>query len=220
MRRIGLFAVFLLLLGLTTAVASSFDVQAEDIASFSTDVDISVPDPPTASGTFFLRGPSSVLPGLLDSNPDETTSDPVRTKAVELGTLGVQAQTAVDFHHSWETPAAPVGGLQLSGPAFLRIYQNGGTDRLTAALFDCASGAATSSSDCTQLTADVTSPLDGETGYAERTVDFGTVSATITEGRHLRVQIVNFVSSTRKWSAQWGYKSNRPSRLDVTLATP
>ena len=46
MRRVLLFAAFLLLLGLTTATAASFEVQAEDITSFSLPVDLAEPPPP------------------------------------------------------------------------------------------------------------------------------------------------------------------------------
>lgn len=218
MRRVLLFAAFLLLLGLTTAFAASLDVQAEDITSFSTPVSISVPDPPVVPGSFFLRGDNGVLPGILDDEP--TGSDPVRTKEVKLGTLGVKAQTQTDHHHSWETGPAPAGGIQLNGPAVLRIYQNGGPDRITAALFDCASGAATDTG-CVQITVpDRVSADDGLTGVAEHALSFGNVVYTIPENRRLRVQIVNFQHSTAKWNVQWGFKSNRPSRLDVTFASP
>ena len=222
MRRVFLFAAFLLLLGLTSAFAASFDVQAEDVASFTTPVSISVPDPPVVPGSYFLRGEVSTLPGLLDDLP--TGSDPVRTKSVERGVVGVQAQTLTDHLHSWQTPAAPAGGIELDGPAVLRIYQNGGTDRLTAALFDCPPAVASvpaPTTTCTQITTpDRVSPDDGLTGYAEHAVDFGDVAYTVPQHRHLRVQIVNFQHSTKKWSVQWGYKSNRPSRLDVTLPAP
>ena len=218
MRRVGLLVLLLASLSLSTAIAASFEVRADNLESWTMDVSISVPDPPVVPGSYFLRGAVGVLPGILDDDP--TGSDPVRTKAVELGTVGVKAQTDTAFLHSWETPPAPVGGINLNGPAVLRIYQNGGNDRLTAALFDCAPNATTVSAGCIQITLDTVSPADGLTGYAEHAVDFGDVVYAVPEARVLRVQIVNFQDSTKKWSVQWGFKTNRPSRLDVTLATP
>lgn len=219
MRRVGLFAAFLVLLGLTTATAASFDVQAEDITSFTTDVSISVPDPPTRLGSYFLRNEPTIVPGLLDDQP--TGSDPVQTKEILPEGADVETQTKTAYLHSWQTPPAPVGGLALQGTAQLRIFQNGDSDRLTAGLFDCPS-ASTATGACDQIGGDIVSTVDGG-GYVERLVDFGSVTRTILQDRVLRVQIINDVAAPKpdqKWSVQWGYKSNRPSRLDVTLASP
>lgn len=216
MRRVLLFAAFLLLLGLTTATAASFDVQAEDITSFSQAVDIDVPDPPVRPGSYFLRGQRNEIPGFLDDQP--TGSDPVRTKEVQPGSGTVQSQADTDFFHNWEVVAGSEG-IHLAGPAVLRIYQNGGADRVTARLFNCPSDAGLTSGSCAPIAvADATNPADGATGYTERAVDFGPITVDIDPGRRLRVQIANLAESTAKWSVQWGFKSNRPSRLDVTLA--
>lgn len=217
MRRVLLFAAFLLLLGLTTATAASFDVQAEDIASFTTDVSISVPDPPARPGSYFLRGEAGVLPGLLEDDPAGT--DPVRTKEILPAGSTVQAQVADGYRHSWQTMPSETETLRLKGPAQLRIFQNGNTDRVTAALFDCAPNAETTG--CTQLGGDRISTVDGG-GYVERFVDFAPLDHDIVPGRVLRVQIINNIplpAANQKWSVQWGYKTNRPSRLDVTIGT-
>ncbi len=211
MRRVLLFAAFLLLLGLSTAMAASFEVQAEDITSFTTEVSISVP---TTPDSYYLRGGNSVLPGVLDNDPDPEVTDPVRTKEVLLGTGTVQSQTQTSYFHSWETT---VGGITLSGPASLRIFQNGGADQVTAALFDCPTNAGATAAACTQIGTDAVSVDDGLTGYVERVVSFGNVGYSIAPDRRLRVQIANLQDSSSKWSVQWGYKSNRPSLLDVTV---
>lgn len=219
MRHVGLFAAFLLLLGLTTATAASFDVQAEDITSFSTPVSVSVPDPPVEAGSYFLRGEPTVLPGLLDDNP--TGSDAVQTKEVLPENTAVINQTKDQYRHSWQALAPAGGGILLSGQADLWIFQNGGTDRVTAGLFDCPT-ADTEINLChqIQIAGDTISTVDGG-GYVERRVNFGNVGYPVDGGHYLRVQIVNRIpnpSANQKWSVQWGYKSNRPSRLDVTLA--
>lgn len=221
-----MFAAFLLLLGLTTATAASFDVQAEDITSFSTSTSISVPDPPTRPGSYFLRGAPSVNPGSLEDAP--TGTDPVRTKEILPENVAVKLQTKVQYHHSWETPpAAGPDGLRLLGPVELRIFQNGNTDRLTAGLFDCEDTvppALTDSTACDQIGDDRVSTIDGG-GYVERLVRWDHIEHKVAVGRRLRLQIVNRVpqtnpSNNQKWSVQWGYKTNRPSRLDVTLEQP
>ncbi|HEX4868471.1 MAG TPA: hypothetical protein VFV32_12735 [Acidimicrobiales bacterium] len=214
MRRVLLFAVGLSLLGLSSAFAASFTVQAEDIHSFSTPVSISVPS--TSLVALYLGGEDNVLPGELATAANATVDTSVNSKAIDPGTLSVQAQTNTARYHSWQTVPAPAGGLVLNGPAMLKLFQNGSVGTVKAGLFDCAT-ASTATTACTQFAGD-SSSLGGESASTETPVDFGSVTYTISAGRVLRLQIVN--PSAHAWNVQWGYKSNRQSRLELTLATP
>jgi hypothetical protein len=215
-RRLGLFAGFLLLLGLTTAVAASFNVQAEDITSFSTEVDISVPDPPGLLKTYWLRGMSNNLPGVLDPDPQGT--DPVRSKRIDAGSTSVQSQTDTSRYHNWQTAQAPVSGLTIQGQVTLRTYLNGGTGPVTAGLFDCLPGATPASTGCTQIANDATSAA-GVGEDSTLSVNLGVVNHTVPEGNRLRVQVV-ILTGGESANVQWGFKSNRPSRLEVTVPAP
>jgi hypothetical protein len=215
-RRLGLFAGFLLLLGLTTAVAASFSVQAEDITSFSTPVEISVPDPPGLLTTYWLRGMSNNLPGMLDPNPQGT--DAVRSKRIDAGAQNVKFEEDTNRYHNWQTAPAPAPGLTIQGQVTLRTYLNGGTGPVTAGLFDCPPGATPASSGCTQIAGDATSAA-GVGDDSTLSVNLGVVNHTVLEGNRLRVQVV-ILQGGSSANVQWGYKSNRPSRLEVTVPTP
>jgi hypothetical protein len=213
MRRVFLFAALLSLVGLSTAFAASFSTQSEDVASFTTDVDITVPNPPTS---YFLGGNDSILPGTLSATPVADSS--VNSKAIDPGVLNVKAQTDTKKYHSWQTLPMPPGGLVLNGPAVLRIFQNGSVDVATAGLFDCPGGPPLApTTACTQIAGD-TSSSGTESAGTEVPIDFGYLNAMIAEGRTLRVQVVNLTA--KKWNLQWGYKTNRESRLDLSVATP
>jgi hypothetical protein len=215
-RRLLLFAGFLSLLGLSTAVAASFTVQAEDVTSFTTPVSIEEPPPPGILATYWLRGMSNNLPGVLDPNPQST--DPVRSKRVEAGSTSVESQTATSHYHNWQTAPAPASGLTIQGQVTLRTYLNGGTGPVTAGLFDCPPGATPASTGCTQIAGDATSAAGvGENSTVS--VDLGVVDHTIPEGNRLRVQVV-ILTGGQTANVQWGYKSNRPSRLEVTVPAP
>jgi hypothetical protein len=209
MRRVFLFAALLSLVGLSTAFAASFSTQAEDIDSFSTAVSISVPQNQLRS--YYLSGADSVLPGLISQSPPPSSS--VNSKSLDPGTLDTQAQIDTGKMHSWQTDPAPAGGLLLSGPATARIFQNGGDDPITAALFICPTAATTATSACARVTADVsgTATMSGEVP-----ISFGNVSATVLAGQRLRLVVVN--RGAHKYNLQWGYKTNRESRLDLTVA--
>lgn len=212
MRRLLLCAAALGLLGLSTAAAASFSVQAEDITTFTTDVSISVPDPPGTLVSYFLSGADSVLPGMMGPNPP--TDSAVKSKAIDPGTLSSQLQTDPTMHHSWQTSPMPTGGLVLAGATTLRIYQTGNVGPATAGLFVCAS-AATATSACTRIAGDVSS---AGTGVPLEPIAFGNLNTTVPAGSTLRVVVVNL--GAKKWNIQWGYKSNRESRLDLTVAAP
>jgi hypothetical protein len=215
-RRLLLLATALLMVGLSTAVAASFTVQAEDITSFSTPVSISVPDPPGLLRTYWLRGLSNNLPGVLD--PDPQGSDPVRSKRIEAGSTTVKGQTDPSYYHNWQTSPAPPSGIQIEGQVTLRTYLNGGTGPVTAGLFACPPAATPASLGCTQIAGDATSvPGVGEDSILS--VDLGVVNHTVPEGNHLRVQVV-ILTGGQSANVQWGYKSNRPSRLEITVPAP
>jgi hypothetical protein len=213
-RRVLLFAILLAMFGLSTAFAASLSVQSEDIASFTTPVSVSVPAPPTSVIAFFLSGDDAILPGFMAPSPPPDNS--VNSKSIKPSTGPVRLQTATDKYHSWQTDPAPAGGLVLSGPAVLRIFQNGSVGAATAALFECPT-ATTVTASCRQVAGD-TSSAGTESAGTEVPISFGVLSDTIQAGSRLRVQIVNLGS--HQWNLQWGYKSNRESRLDLSVATP
>jgi hypothetical protein len=215
-RRLGLFAGFLLLLGLTTAVAASFDVQAEDITSFSTPVEIEPPPPPGLLRTYWLRGDSNELPGILD--PDPVGQDPVRGTRINAGSSTVKAQTNPSRYHNWQTAPAPVGGLTIAGQVTFRTYLNGGTGPVTVGLFSCSPVATPDSTDCHQIGTDATSGAGvGEDSTVS--ANLGIQNYTVPQGNRLRVQVV-ILQGGSSANVQWGYKSNRPSRLEITVPTP
>jgi hypothetical protein len=209
MRRLLLFAALLSLVGLSTAFAASLSTRAEDVDSFSTAVSISVPQNQLLS--YYLSGAESVLPGLISQSPPPSSS--VNSKSIDPGSLDTQAQTDTGKMHSWQTDPVPAGGLVLSGPATARIFQNGGDDPITAALFVCPTLSTTATSLCTRVTNDVsaTAATSGEVA-----ISFGNISKTLSAGQRLRLVVVN--RGAHKYNLQWGYKTNRESRLDLTVA--
>ena len=207
MRRMVLIAATLGLLGLSTAFAASFGTQSEDVASFTTAVSISVPPNPITA--YYLSGDDDLLPGIMSTAPPPDTS--VNSKEINPGTLGTEAQTDATKMHSWQTGPMPAGGLVLSGPATAKIYQNGGDDPVTAGLFVCA-GVATATSSCSQVAGDA-SGTAGVSG--EVPISFGNVSTTVPAGSVLRLVVVN--RGSHKYNLQWGYKTNRESRLELTV---
>jgi len=207
-RRVVLFAALLVLVGLSSAFAASFSTQSEDVASFTTDVSISVPASPALS--YYLSGEDDVLPGLIAPNPPQDAS--VNSKSLDPGDLGTEAQTDPEKMHSWQTTAAPAGGLVLAGPATARIFRNGGSDAVTAGLFVCPAPA-TITSACTRIAGDASGT--GPNG-AEIQIALGNVSTTVPAGGVLRLVVVN--RGAAKYNLQWGYKTNRESRLDLSVA--
>jgi len=209
MRRLFLFAALLSLVGLSAAFAASFSTHAEDIDSFNTTVSISVPQNQLVP--YYLSGADSVLPGLISQSPPPSSS--VNSKALNPGTLSTSAQTDTAKMHSWQTVPTPAGGLVLSGPATARIFQNGGDDPITGGLFICPTLATTPTSGCTQIAGDVSATA---TSSGEVPISFGNVSASLLPGQRLRLVVVNL--GAHKYNLQWGYKTNRESRLDLTVA--
>lgn len=226
MRRVVLFFTGLCLLGLSTAFAASFTVQAEDIHSFSTPVSISVPGPAPLPATIYVRGEATGGTGALDLQAP-AANDSVTGKLLRLSTEPAEAQTDTTKHFVWKTVAAPASGWLLSGNVTLYISQNGGgSNRMTAGLFSCPSAApavtvTTGTAACTVIKIAVGAPGSSGNGYQERTVSFGPVgSFTIPSGSQLRLKIVNranngSVLSTGDWDLQWGYLPSRQSKLVI-----
>ena len=224
MRRILLFAAFLLLLGLSTAMAASFDVQAEDITSFTTDVSISVPTttmpPPPASETYYLTGG----PGagrLVTIEP--TTQSPVENGKFQPNAqaIGIEARQPEPgskvWYMAWRTltpsPGVPPGASFTNQK--IRLYVDTGNNfsgTMTAALFDCPAGTPEPTliaNGCRQLVA--------WTGTASPFTS-AAFTDSVAQGRELHLKMVNLGAA--EWTIQWGYKpQNRPARFDVLAAS-
>jgi hypothetical protein len=219
-RRVFLFAALLLLLGLSTAFAASFSTQAEDVASFTTEVSISVPttQPPGTVRPYYLTGADNLIPGVMTTTPPGGTN--VNGKQIDpgtAGTVGADPLLAPTKMHSWQTviPA----GLVLAGNATAYLFRTGGNVPITAGLFRCPA-VDTVMSDCFRLggASDVqgTAEINGEVP-----ISFGSISETILVEQYLRLVVVNQVAevkpSSPKLNLQWGFKDNRQSRLDLTV---
>jgi hypothetical protein len=225
-RRLLLVAALFGLAGLSTAFAAGSSVEVEDVASFTTDVSITVPATPVPP-TVYIRGSSSGSTGTLDFQAP-ATNDSVTSKTLVLSTEALQAQTDTTKFFTWQSPAAPASGWILSGTVTLFITQNGGgSNRMTAGLLSCAAAAAPDSSNtgqCQLIDLAVGNPGASGSGFQERVVQFGTVpTTTIPSGHQLRLKIVNraqepvgTVVSSSSWDLQWGYLPARKSRLEVT----
>jgi hypothetical protein len=227
-RRLGLFAGFLLLLGLTTAVAASFSVQAEDITSFSTPVSITPPAPIPFPATIYLGGSGSAAMGDLQLVPP-SSNNPVQSRLVIKDTASVEAQAGPTKFATWRTtPPTPTSGYLLTGTVVLMgIEQNKGPDnRMTAALMNCPASApasSTSPAPCTHIKTAIAPASTGNgNGYLERTVNFGFITpTTIPFGNELRLKIVNQEAaggttlSVNDWDVQWGFLPSRQSTIEI-----
>lgn len=197
-----MFAAFLVLLGLTTATAASFDVRAEDIASFTTDVSISVPDPSVPSGPWYLfRAPPA--PGGIAQEPEG--GGPHKWKVDPTGSTSLIAQTDPGKYYVWSTGSL---GSPLSFQdqhVEFSAYLTAGGDAVEAALLSCPADAPVASSTCGVLaTAAGTAPL----------LDFGRLTGDVPGGNELRLKVVN--TGTQFWQIEWGYKTNRDSNLLIS----
>jgi hypothetical protein len=202
-RRVLLFAGFLLLLGLTTAAAASFDVQAEDITSFSVPVEIIVDDP--TERRYYLVDPS---PSRLSTTP-EGDSSKVHSMSLEPGgildTDGLLANNASSAtYQDWISDPMPAD-LNITSPTVeLYITQTGADGLLLAGLFECAAT-------CVLLSSEDALPDKNLV-----TISFPAFSTTIESGNRLLLRVVN--SDDKAYNIQWGYKLNRPARLLVDVA--
>lgn len=197
MRRVLLFAAFLVLLGLSTAMAASFEVQAEDITSFTTDVSIDVPD----TRTYYLRGAPPL--GQLSESPEIVSSN-VYTQALDPG-----GALEVDNPDNQEMVWQAVLGTPLTVVSpIVRLYitQTGPEGPITAGLFDC------SGSTCALFGEETASPSTTSNDLLV-TLDFDGVNHTLDAGDVLQLKVVN--GGTKAYNIQWGYKANRPARLEI-----
>jgi hypothetical protein len=231
MRRVFLFAAFLLLLGLTTAFAASFGVEAEDIASFTTPVSISVPS--EQPRTLYVKNQPNhrqrdepAVPGVLDPTPPPNS--PVTQKTLLRDPqLIEQSQSDVAKYHAWET-AGSDPAFTISGTATLYIDSNGGTNQITVGLFECweppdPDDLATMTIDadvpaghgCALISATTSTGGSAASGYSERTAVLAVPSTLVEAGHRLRLKVVN--RSSADWSLQWGFNAARSSQLQTTI---
>ncbi|MGK2949370.1 MAG: hypothetical protein ACSLFP_12390 [Acidimicrobiales bacterium] len=227
MRRVFLFAALLSLVGLSTAFAASLTTQSEDVASFGSDVSISVPttQPPPAVQAFFLRGDSDSPPGLLSPTPLQSN---VETRLIKKDSQTVQAQADATKYFVWRTDTVVGAPLVVGGTTRLTIEQKAQAgSRLTAGLFSCPASAAISSTaatGCIQIGPSAVGTVPGN-GFDEVTVSFGNVpTSSIPVGNQLRLKIVNrdkddagVVVSTKDFDVAWGYNPARKARLEFGL---
>jgi hypothetical protein len=194
-RRVLLFAAFLLLLGLSTAMAASFEVQAEDIASFTTDVSIDVPD----TRVFYLRGAPPV--GSLS---EELEQDSSKVFSMSLEPGGSLAGSNLPSQQMlWQTQ--PLGSALTVISPVVRLYitQTGPAGPIRAGLFDCSIDEG-----CFLFGQTSVTPTD-----LVAVLDFEDVNHTLDPGDVLQLLVVN--EGTKAYNIQWGYKENRPARLEI-----
>lgn len=222
MRRVLLFAAFLLLLGLTTATAASFDVQAEDITSFSAPVSIDVPSPPL-SGVFFLvgGGDSEDIPGSLV--PPDPPQASVQTRTIFPSVTGIgDSHLDGGTYHAWQTlPLA--AERSIGGSATVTVNFDGVSDQFTAGLFHCSTrfaseAGASIDADLSSADPTVACRLLGSgastgvlNGMKARSAAFTVQHADLAIDDWVRLKIINH--STNRWRIQWGYNDAREAGL-------
>lgn len=219
MRRVVLFAAFLLLLGLTTATAASFDVQAEDITSFSTEVDISVP---LQSEPLYIRGSNTQLPGVLD--PSNAGNNSVTNKSIVATPTPVD-QRHVDetTYHAWESAADRT--LYVGGEATIYLNQKGGN--LFAAVFECSADIPSTDPRPIVRDEDITergyecawmatsNNTVNDAGIKEVALKLELPLTTIENGNWLRVKVANVAPlGSAVADLQWGFNPARSSQLE------
>lgn len=228
MRRGLLVLMVVSLVGLTSAVASSFSTNVEDVESFTTAVSLTTPgDPPLPfPPILWVRGTDGA--GTLDFHPPPTP-DSGWTKLLELGGEEVDEQLDPDEFVTWRGPTATVADLLLDGDVTLFIDQDGeDVDRMSGALFVCPSSAPLHSHTCTEIVNGVGTAGVDQGGsevpddFEERQLHFGHVTATVPRGMELRLKVTDRkvhileTLSTRNWRLLWGYRTDRQSRLEIT----
>lgn len=184
MRRLLLFAASLVMLGLTTATAASFDVQAEDIASFTSDVSIPVPADPSTKYFLVLTGGvdwlSTDSDDLLPGDPLEATFEPGQWR-------------------EWNTDPLTAGLALVGRHVDLQVFKNGGAGSVAASIYDCAAGATTGAADC-PLRATLSA---GSLTNGVHVLRLSAPTGNVTAGRQLRLRIENDGASG-SFKIQWG----------------
>ncbi|MCO8126708.1 hypothetical protein NHL50_05775 [Acidimicrobiia bacterium EGI L10123] len=217
MRRVLLFAAFLLLLGLTTATAASFDVQAEDITSFSTDVSISVPSPPPPKPAYYLSG--SPPRGALE-HPEPGNSSPVISGKFQPVDSLILEDTApgsgqVVYFMRWASTPQTQGILFEDKQVILDLYSPGQfSGTITAGLFDCPLPTTPSTVPVSEAACELMVAWTNEDDSLLLTSP--AFDGQVEPGNELRLKVVNL--GTAEWTIQWGYKSNRSANLAVVNA--
>jgi hypothetical protein len=220
-RRVGLFAALLLLLGLTTATAASFDVQAEDVTSFTTAVTITVPTthppqpPPAATGTYFMvDAPANA--SLVTTQPTSTGGN--EKASFDFGPSNIRTEERPlqtgnkAYYVSWRSSAIPLGMTFDNRTVRVFFTRTGATGgELVAGLFSCDPGvdpATVEGRGCRHL---------GDAQGGGETIDIpvgATVVRQVDPGDELRLKMVS--ATTQSSSIQWGYKeNNRSARLEI-----
>ena len=212
MRRVLIFAAFLLLLGLTTAAAASFDVQAEDVTSFSQPVTITIPGEPIPTGTVYFMIDD---PPHATLTPDEPLQASGNEKAQFPGTsdpLGIEDRppsNGNDYYVVWSRGTLDEGAGFTQQTVRVHFFRTAGVGSLTAGLFECTAGAAQAT-----LTSSGCRLFGTGSSGADTWIDIPLVDGNVEPGRELRLKMVN--TSGTSANIQWGYKSNnRPGRLEV-----
>jgi hypothetical protein len=219
-RRPALLALGLLVLGLTTAVASSFSTTTEDLTTFSTAVSISVPVHELPD-RLYIRGSEEDAIGGIDLLPP-TDNDSVSSRSILLRDETVQAQSDPAAFLVWHSPPAPSSGYLLRGTATLYIsQQNDPDDRFTAALLSCPATQPPASTGCSTIAVATAEP-ETRGGVRERQARFGALDVIIPGGHELRLKIVDrrlddagALLSDDDIELQWGYLPARQSRLEI-----
>ena len=218
MRRVLLFAAFLLLLGLTTATAASFDVQAEDITSFSEAVTIVTPPPPLppapaeAGREYFMINDPAVAK-LVGTDPMTTSGNEKASfdlQAIDITTEQREAGSGQKYAYVAWLSGALTDGIAFSDQR-VRVYIDrtaGQTVELTAGLFACDPLAARA----TVITDRCILLVQGDgTG---NTITLGPFTGDVPRNRELRLKIVNLTND--KTAIQWGYSdNNRDGRIRI-----
>jgi hypothetical protein len=216
-RRVGFFAAFLLLLGLTTATAASFDVRAEDITSFSTSTSIAPPVIPPPSPNYYLNG-SAPRGALLSTKP--VGQSPVETgkfqpNAVLLTEDRAPGPGQIVYFMSWASIPQPNGIQFTNKKVTLEFYSPGNTfvGDISAGLFSCpVATTPVREDDCDDL-------VEWDNGGSALTFSSLTFSGLVAPGHELRLKVVN--DGPAEWTIQWGYKDqNRFANMVVSDGTP
>jgi hypothetical protein len=213
-RRLLLFAALLLLLGLSTAFAASFDLQAEDVTSFSSDVSISVPTtvvPPLATGNYFLVG-APPHGSLVTTEPTSTGGNEKGSFVFTSTDIGTEDRAPESggkvYYVAWSTGAISTGVRFDNQKVQVHFTRTGQGGVLTVGLFNCTAGAAAAT-----LTASGCVLMSSASGPGEQ-IDIGPFTHTVAAGRELRLKMVDLTADDP--SVQWGYKEqNRSARLVV-----
>lgn len=185
MRRLLLFAASLVLLGLTSATAATFDVQSEDIASFRSDVSIPIPET-----TYYLVGRYGLATRLDEAQYTE----------------GIAAPNWLE----WESEAIDAG-LPVAGAVItLNVYTTGGTDTALATIYECPDVDGTPTVDCTPLAQSTNESVSNGVNTLELS-PLPTLTDQIRPGFRLRLRITAVSGS---FNVQWGKDDPlRDSRL-------